>query len=340
LAPEAVIAALHSRRPLAAAIVEPTMSSTVTADGARSERSHRLRNQLAGFAWAATAVSIFSGWFVVTRIGVTHHLRAWDVIAIRFVIGTLCLLPVLVVQRRLLSRRAWGEGLVFALLWGAPFVVFVTLGLQLTSAAQAASVTPALMPVISGTLAWVLLRESPGPYRLLGYIAIVAGQMTYVIANVPSVGWPSTSGIACLVAAATLWGIYTLRFRRSTLPPLLAAALICVWSVALYLPAYFWLDLSRLGTATVREIGFQAFYQGVLMSVVATVAYNRAVALVGSGAASAVMAMVPVMAALLAIPFLGEYPSAIAAIAIGVIALGVFLASRVAPSQRIVAKNT
>jgi len=33
------------------------------------------RRQLAGLAWAALTVAIFSGWFVVTRFSVTRELR-------------------------------------------------------------------------------------------------------------------------------------------------------------------------------------------------------------------------------------------------------------------------
>lgn len=296
-------------------------------------------SRLAGFAWAATAVTIFSGWFVVTRFGVTHHLRAWDVIALRFSAGTLCLLPLLVAQRRQLTAYVWREGFLYSLLWGAPFVLLITLGLQLTSAAQAASVTPALMPVMAGVLGWLLLRERPGRYRVAGYIAIVGGQIAFVIAGAGIAGWPHPGGIASLIGAATLWALYTLRFRRNPLPPLLAAALICLWSVVLYVPAYLVLGLSRLASASAAEIAFQALYQGALMSALATIAFNRAIARIGAGAAAAMMALVPVMATLLAIPFLGEYPSPVAGGAIAVIAIGVFLASRGAPPQIAPAEN-
>jgi hypothetical protein len=35
------------------------------------------RKAVAGLAWAALSVLIFSGWFVVTRFSITRELRMW-----------------------------------------------------------------------------------------------------------------------------------------------------------------------------------------------------------------------------------------------------------------------
>jgi hypothetical protein len=106
-----------------------------------------------GFAWAGLAVTIFSGWFVVTRFSVTRELQIWDVAALRFGVGAILLAPAILRRGSRLPIIAWSEGLIFALLWGLPFVLLVALGLKLTSAAQAASIAPTLMPVFAGTLA-------------------------------------------------------------------------------------------------------------------------------------------------------------------------------------------
>ncbi|WP_299719911.1 DMT family transporter [Tardiphaga sp.] len=290
-----------------------------------------MRQRLAGFAWAALAVGIFSGWFVVTRFSVTHELRIWDIIALRFGIGGVLLLPVLLGSRRQLPAKAWLEGMLFALLWGAPFVFLVGLGLQLTSAAEASAITPALMPVFAGLLAWPTLREVPGRTRLIGYLVIVAGLIALVVGNAQLPGWPSPAGIALLIGAGFTWAIYTLLFRRSGLSPLQAGALICFWSAVLYLPVYLWFGLSRFALASTQELAFQVIYQGVLMSVVATIAFNRAVTLLGAAAAAAMIALLPVIVSTLAIPVLREIPSWLEGVAIVVIAVGVLLAARPTP---------
>jgi drug/metabolite transporter (DMT)-like permease len=125
-----------------------------------------------------------------------------------------------------------------------------------------------------------------------------------------------------------MWAVYTLLFRRSGLAPIQAAALICVWSAALFLPVYLFLGLSRFSLASPGEIALQAVYQGVLMSGVAVVSFNRAVFLLGSAAATVIIALLPAVAAILAIPVLGETLSLSEWASIAIIVLGVLLVSK------------
>lgn len=281
-----------------------------------------------GVAWAAITVSIFSGWFVVTRLAVTHTLGIWDITAFRFGIGAVLLAPAVLRRGVRLPLAAWGEGLVFSILWGVPFVLLVALGLKLTSASEAASIAPTAMPVFAGLFAWIFLKERPGRMRLAGYGAILAGVTLLVATGAVTAGAPSPAGLAALAGAAAMWAIYTLLFRSSGLRPIQAAALICIWSALLFVPVYLFTGLSRIPEAPAREIALQALYQGVLMSGVAIVTFNRAVTLLGAGAATAIIALIPATASLLAVPVLGEAPSPAGWGAIAVIVLGVLLASR------------
>ncbi len=291
------------------------------------------RQVLAGLGWAGLSVTIFSGWFVVTRFSVTRELRIWDITALRFGIGAMLLAPVVLRRGARLPPLAWGEGLVFCMLWGVPFVLLVALGLQLTSAAEAATIAPTLMPVFAGVLAWAVLRERQGRVRWLGYGAIVFGLMALVAAGAAAHGAPNPAGIGALAAAAAMWAVYTLLFRRSGLSPIQAAALICVWSAVLFLPVYLFLGLSRFRLASPGEIALQVIYQGGLMSGVALVTFNRAVSILGSSAATAIIALLPAIASLLAVPVLGEVPSAAQCAAIAVIVAGVCLAAKPASGR-------
>lgn len=293
---------------------------------------------LSGFGWAALSVTIFSGWFVVTRFSVTRELGIWDITALRFGIGAILLAPAVLRRGNRLSMAAWREGLLFMLLWGVPFVLLVALGLRLTTAAQAASITPALMPVFAGVFAWVCFGEPPGRTRGLGYGAIVAGLVGLVAAGATVHGAPSPAGLAALTLAAAMWATYTLLFRRSGLTPLQSAALICIWSAVLFLPVYIFFHLGRFAFASTSELALQAFYQGALMSGVAIVTFNRSVALLGASAATAIIALLPAVASLLAIPMLGEVPTLVEGGAIAVIVAGVLLAAR--PTSAIAPPST
>lgn len=282
-------------------------------------------SRTAGLAWAAVTVAIFAGWFVVTRFAVTRTLTVWDIMALRFGIGAAILLPVL---RGRLPAGAWRNGFWFSLLWGAPFVLCVAQGIKLTSVAQGAAVAPTMMPVFAGLLGWLLLGQHPGPLRLAGYAAILAGIATFLAASGAGLSGASLLGLGALALGAAMWAGYTLIFPGTGLSALQSGALICLWSSALFLPVYVLAGLSHLGQAAPGELAFQALYQGVLMSGIAIIAFNRAVAMLGPAAASAIVAMVPVAATLLAVPALGERPATGEFVAILCVATGVLLATR------------
>jgi drug/metabolite transporter (DMT)-like permease len=289
------------------------------------------RRRPMGFIWATFSLVIFSGWFVITRFSVTHELRIWDIMALRFGAGALVLVPTILRRGSRLPATAWWEGLLFCLLWGLPFVLLVAFGLRLTSAAEAASVAPAAMPVFAGIIGWVVLGERQGKARWLGYGAIVLGLICLVGAGAASDGAPNAIGLVALVGAALLWAIYTIVFRRSGLSPVQAAALICTWSAILFLPAYVLLGLSRLPLVSPSELAVQTVYQGVFMSCLAVVAFNRAVTLLGPSAATAIIALLPAVASIIAIPVLGEIPLPAQWAAIVMIGIGVCLAAKRPP---------
>ena len=173
----------------------------------------------------------------------------------------------------------------------------------------------------------------------MGYGAIVLGLICLVGVGAASEGAPNPLGLVVLVGAALLWATYTIVFRRSCLSPVQAAALIFTWSATLFLPAYVLLGLSRLPLASPSELGFQVVYQGVFMSCLAVVAFNRAVALLGPSAATAIIALLPAVASILAIPALGEIPQPAQWAAIVLIGVGVCLAAKRAPARSVLPKQ-
>ena len=76
-----------------------------------------------------------------------------------------------------------------------------------------------------------------------------------------------------------------------------------------------------------RELVWQGLYQGVLTGVISLVLFGHAVMLLGASAAGSFIALGPVIATLLAIPILNEWPTPEDWIGIAIISAGVYLAS-------------
>ncbi len=275
-----------------------------------------------GVGWALLAVVIWSGWFVVTRHAVAGHgtLAAADLVALRFGISGLILLPVLLRRAPALPRRAWRDGLWFAAGSGAPFALVLSLGLRFAPAAHAAALTPGTMPLFAAGFGALLLGERPGRVRAAGLLLIAAGAAAIVLAHG---GGDALPGHMAFLACAAAWGVATVRMRRSGMSALDATALTCVLSL-LYVPPYLLSGVSRLAAAPWGELALQAVYQGVLASAVGLLAFNRAVGLLGARAPG-FTALVPVLATLGAAAVLGEMPGLIEAAAVAAVAGGVLL---------------
>ncbi|TNC12021.1 DMT family transporter [Methylobacterium terricola] len=279
-----------------------------------------------GVTFALVAVSLWGGWFVVTRrtVGAGGTLGPADLVALRFGIGGLVLLPVLLLRLRGLGRDAVVDGLILFVAQGAPFALLISVALRHAPAGHGAALTPGTMPLFAALFGALVLGDRPGRLALAGLGLIAAGALTL------AGGFRDADelfGYALFLTAAFLWAAGAVRMRRSRLTALEATALICVGSLVSYIPLYLASGLSRILDAPPAEVAIQALYQGVLVSVVALVAFNRSLALIGRRT-PAFTALVPVIATLLAIPILGEVPDLLHVGAILAIGAGVLLTTR------------
>ena len=295
-------------------------------DGRATAEAPSGRRLAEGVAFALLAVSLWGGWFVITRraVGAGGVLGPADLVALRFGIGGLLLLPVLALRLRGLDRRAYLDGAVLYVAQGAPFALLISIALRYAPAGHGAALTPGTMPLFAALLGALVLGDRPGRLALAGLGLIAAGALTL------AGGFRDADelfGYGLLLTAAFLWAAGTVRMRRSRLTALEATALICVGSLVTYIPVYLASGLSRLLEAAPAEVALQALYQGVLVSVVALVAFNRSLGLIGRRTPT-FTALVPVIATILAIPVLGEVPDPLHVGAILAIGAGVLLTTR------------
>ncbi len=295
---------------------------------------------ITGASCGVAAVSIWAGWMVVTRLGVTTTLSIWDITALRFAVAGLVLLPVVLRRGLAFDRLGWIGLVALAVGGGALMVICVGSGLLFAPAAHAGALFPGVMPVFVAVLASVVLKEPFPLAKKGGLVLILCG--VPVIAGIAdlSIGGSQSLGHLLFLCAAFLWACYTVAMKHARLDGLHAAAITSVVSMVVYLPIYVIFFESGLRDAPVGDIVFQGFYQGILTMVVSLFLYGRAVSLLGASNGAAFGALGPVLAALFAIPALGEIPSAADWIGIALIAAGVYLASEAPlPRRRVKSKS-
>lgn len=273
------------------------------------------------------AVCIWSAFIIASRFGVRAHLTPWDVVAIRFAVAGTILIPYLARKGLAVDRLGWGGLAAVVVGCGAPCVLLVNAGLLFAPAAHAGALYPGGAPVMVAILATFFLNEAPSASKKFGLALIVVGALCIVFGNGGTIGTQQNLGQALFLAAAFVWGGYTIAMRRAQLDGLHAAAIAAVASLVLYLPPYLYLNGLRVFSAPAAELTLQAVVQGLLTAIVALLLYGQTVSILGATRAAAFVALTPVVTAMIAIPVLGEWPSLVDWVSIAIISVGVYVVS-------------
>src|ERR1700733_8416569 len=131
-----------------------------------------LAGYVRGALYGLAAVSIWSGWIVVARLGLRTSLTPWDIAALRFGVAGILLLPY-VLAKGLALDRLRGIGLAAIVVGGAAPVLLANSGLLFASAAHAGALFPGVMPLMVALLAAALLGETFTKATKIGFTLIL-----------------------------------------------------------------------------------------------------------------------------------------------------------------------
>ena len=279
-----------------------------------------------GALYGLAAVTIWSGWIVVARLGLRTSLTPWDIAALRFGVAGLLLLPYVMRRGLALERLGW-IGLAAIVIGGGAPVLLANAGLLFAPAAHAGALFPGVMPLAVALLAAAILHEPFTDTKKIGFVLILLGVFGIAWGAGGAVGSGQTIGHALFLSSAAAWACYTVAMRYARLDGLHAAGIAAVGALFLYIPVYFAVEGTSLAEAPWGDLALQAIVQGLLTAIASLVFYGRAVSILGASSGAAFAALSPAMTAVMAIPILGEWPTAMDWIAIAGISVGVYVVS-------------
>ncbi|MEH2614122.1 DMT family transporter [Bradyrhizobium sp. AZCC 1693] len=279
-----------------------------------------------GALYGLAAVTIWSGWIVVARLGLRTSLTPWDIAALRFGVAGMLLLPFVMRRGLALERLGW-IGLAAIVIGGSAPVLLANAGLLFAPAAHAGALFPGVMPLAVALLAAAILHEPFTDAKKIGFVLILLGVFGIAWGTGGAVGSAQTVGHALFLGSAVAWACYTVAMRRARLDGLHAAGITAVGALFLYMPVYFVVEGGSLAKAPWGDLALQVFVQGLLTAIVSLVFYGRAVRILGASSGAAFAALSPAMTAVMAIPILGEWPTAVDWIAIAGVSVGVYVVS-------------
>ena len=294
-----------------------------------------LRSQAAAFLLLPLAALCWAGNHVLARAA-GGHVPPASMAVVRWIVVALAVLPFALPHLRAdwpRLRSKPGLMILFAITGGGAFGTLQFVALHFTTALNmgvVGSVAPAFIVAAS----WLLFRERLAPLQLLGVLVSLAGVLAIVSRLDPGrlAGFSFNGGDLIIIANMALWAIYAacLRIR----PPVHAATFM----------------LSMAAIAALGNLPFAAgefafgyrlqptwltattvLYATFVTTILAYVAWNHAVDIVGAPRASAFLHTIPLFSALLATTILGETIEAFHVLGFALILAGVTLVAR--PSQ-------
>lgn len=279
---------------------------------------------LIAVVFGVLAALIWAGFPVLTKMGITQALTPYDITALRYTVAGMLLLPVL--ARRRLTGVGWKGALILVCGAGAPYLLIASGGLLFSSAGHFGIITPSCMLLFSALGSWLWLNDKPGTARVLGTIVIIAGLV--------AIGWDSLSnnrekawiGDLMFAVAGCLWGAYTVASRYWSLHPLHAIAIVSTFSMLFFVPGYVIFGQPNIAHVPLLDVIIQAVFQGLLSAILALIFYTRAVEILGAARGAIFGALVPSFVVLLALPVLGEVPTALQLIGVALVTLGMVFA--------------
>jgi drug/metabolite transporter (DMT)-like permease len=288
--------------------------------------------RLAAFALLISANLLWSGNWVIGRAvrdsfdPVTLNFWRWFVAAL--VMAPFGFAEAL--QHRALIRRHLGLFALLALAGVAGFQSLVYLGLRTTTAINAVLINAA-GPLFFLACSWVLEREQASLRQIAGMLISFLGVVIIVshgdVAALMHLEFHR--GDVWILLAMPLWGLYSVLLKRAPreLRGMGLAFTIGAIGVAMLAPLYV---VDALGSPARWPSGAEVaaiLYIAVGASVVAFLAWNRGVAVVGANAAGFTLPLLPAFGTVLAIAFLGEAFQGYHAAGFVTIVVGVALAT-------------
>jgi drug/metabolite transporter (DMT)-like permease len=281
-------------------------------------------------AKTATAFGVLCGagsalfWalgFVAARHGVLIGMSPLVLSLHRFVWPGFALLPLVAAGGFAdLGGLGWRRGIALTLCGGLPLALWSYIGYVYVPLGHGSIIQPACAAVGGLILARVILKEALPAGRIAGALIIVLGLAVIGAEALRTMGTQGVLGDFLFVAAGTSFATCGMLLRLWRVPPMRAAAVTSVLSLAGLPILYFAYD--NFIAAGFYENLLQAVVQGIFAGPAAIYLFTRAVTLLGAGRAALFPALVPPFSLLVGFLTIGEVPSVSQLIGLAIVVIG------------------
>ena len=273
-----------------------------------------------GYLFVLITMCIWGGFTIFSRLNLHWHVSAWDLVAMRFAIAFLILMPVLIYKKDL--AFLWHpRPVILALTGGLAYCLTVYTTFLQAPAAHAAIFLNGCIPLCTAVAAYLLFRQPFDKHTWLSLSIMLSALvlMSYLMLHDQA----AALGLGDLLffISAVWWGIFTVLLKQWKLSAWHSMASVAIWSAIIYLPVYILFVPKHFQEAEPIHLVIQGLFHGVLVVIIATLTYVAAIERLGAFKTGSIVTLAPFIAAVIAVPLLDEPLNA--AIACGLVGMGI-----------------
>jgi len=269
---------------------------------------------------------MWTAFSLVSRLGGKSPLTSYDIFALRLMTAVVVLAPF----ARSLPAGCWRDRRLWLLvmLGNLVYCLLVYRGFQYAPAAHGAILLSGMQPFWISAIVWLLAGTRPNRMRVFGLSAIAIGMVCAAMPYFADGSVDSLFGDALILLGSICWAFYSVLAARWGYSAWTLTRAVAFGSAILYLPVYFlWLP-KQLAAVPVSMLFIQCLFQGLVATILAMLAYLKAVSILGPERAAVFLAMVPIVTGLVAVPLLAEPLTSWLLAGLVFVSLGSFIASR------------
>ena len=273
-----------------------------------------------GYLFVCITMCIWGGFTILSRLNLHWHVSAWDLVAMRFAIAFIILMPVLVYNKDL--AFLWHpRPIILALTGGLAYCLTVYTAFLHAPAAHAAIFLNGCIPLCTAVAAYLLFKQPFDKHTWLSLSIMLSALalMSYLMLHEQA----SAFGLGDILffLSAVWWGIFTVLLKQWKLSAWHSMASVAIWSALIYLPIYILFIPKHFQQAEPVHLLIQGVFHGVLVVIIATLTYVAAIERLGAFKTGSIVTLAPFIAAVIAVPLLNEPLSP--AIMCGLVGMGI-----------------
>ena len=273
-----------------------------------------------GYLFVCITMCIWGGFTILSRLNLHWHVSAWDLVAMRFAIAFIILMPVLVYKKDL--AFLWHpRPVILALTGGLAYCLTVYTAFLQAPAAHAAIFLNGCIPLCTAVAAYLLFRQ---PFDKHTWLSLSIMSSALVLMSYLMLRDQATAfglGDLLFFISAVWWGIFTVLLKQWKLSAWHSMASVAIWSAIIYLPVYVLFVPKHFQEAEPVHLLIQGVFHGVLVVIIATLTYVAAIERLGAFKTGSIVTLAPFIAAVIAVPLLNEPLSP--AIMCGLVGMGI-----------------